>query len=376
MSTTAAPFSIGTVHAEPQFRPPTLDVTVPDPCLLTDRSNVSGTNLAVAVRSCDIERRHEAPLPAQAPCQLSKRQPAAGDATRVADPPLATETAHTEPQSSPPTLDVTVPEPSLLTVRSNDDRWNVAVVDRSLVAANTHVAATPADSHELLHPTSSDFAAATAVNVTDAPRGTAARHAASHGAPSTVADTEPGPDAFTVNFTVCVTNEATTVRSALATTTQSAFVPADEHAPLQVENTEPTAGSAVKVTDVPAGTDAKHPAEQGAPSTEADTEPDAPDVFTVNAYAVRPNIAVVDRSASAVRVHTGSAPADKHELVHPEKPDKAPGTAVNVTDAPRGTASRHAASHGSPSTVADTEPGPDAFTVNSNEPFWNHTVVD
>ena len=126
----------------------------------------------------------------------------------------------------------------------------------------------------------------------------------------------------------------------------------------------PAPGTAVNVTDLPAGTAARHDASHSVPPIFARTEPE-PEVPTLvtSEYAVRLNEAVVDTSAFATCEHDSATPADAHELLQPVNPDLSPGTAVSTTVAPRGTAARQAASQAAPSTVADTEPEPAAFAV-------------
>lgn len=216
-------------------------------------------------------------------------QPGAGVAVMVTGWPTAMATppvvSQPSPQLTPPELSVTVPDPVLflLTRTVYAVAAKEAVVQRSTSATSLHTGSGVAPTgcaHELDQLEKRAFVPGAAVNVTVAPFGTAARHTASHGAPSIVAATEPVPDVATVNFTVW-----------------------------------------------------------------------------------RTNVAVVDTSAFATCVHVSAAPADEHELLQPDNPALSPGTAVNTTVAPRGTASRHAASHGIPSTVAVTEPAPDAFAV-------------
>ena len=165
--------------------------------------------------------------------------------------------------------------------------------------------------------------------------------------------------------------------SADADTTHSGADPAPAHNPPHDENPQLVAAAGVNVTEAPAGTVDKHVASHGAPSRDATMEPELGlPTLGSSANAVRANEAVVDRSLLATRVHVGSESAALHELLQPVKPDLSPGTAVSTTVAPRGTAARHAASHGTPSTVADTEPGPEALAVTTNEFLSNQTVVD
>ncbi len=298
-------------------------------------------------------------------------QPGAGVAVMVTGWPTAMATSpvvsQPSPQLTPPELSVTVPDPVLflLTRTVYAVAAKEAVVQRSTSATSLHTGSGVAPTgcaHELDQLEKRAFVPGAAVNVTVAPFGTAARHTASHGAPSIVAATEPVPDVATVNFTVWRTNVAVTVPSAVADTTHADAEPAPAHRPPHDENTQFVAGAGVNVTEVPAGTADRHAALHALLPILATIEPelDAPRVYV---KAVRTNVAVVDTSAFATCVHVSAAPADEHELLQPDNPAWWPGTAVNTTVAPRGTAPRHAASHGIPSTVADTEPAPDAFAV-------------
>jgi hypothetical protein len=130
-------------------------------------------------------------------------QPCAGVAVIVTDCPTGIATSpvvsQPRPQLTPPELIVTVPDPVmfLFTRTMYAVGMNEAVVERSPSAFNTHTGsgATPAGcAHELLQDENPEFFPGVAVNVTVAPRGTAARHAASQATPPIDADTVPVPD--------------------------------------------------------------------------------------------------------------------------------------------------------------------------------------
>ena len=76
---------------------------------------------------------------------------------------------HDEPQSIPPTLDVTAPapEPARAAVSVHDSGENPAVTDRAVVTDTVQVVDAP--EHEPLHPVNTEPSAGVAVRVTEVP---------------------------------------------------------------------------------------------------------------------------------------------------------------------------------------------------------------
>jgi hypothetical protein len=144
-------------------------VPVPEPAFATDSAQVAGTNVAVTDLAVVIDNVHVVDAPEQEPAHPVNTEPAAGVAVSVTDVPCAMPAEHDEPQSIPPTLDVTVPEPeparAAVSVHALGE--NPAVTDLAAVIVTVQVVAVP--EQEPLHPVKVEPAAGVAVRVTEVP---------------------------------------------------------------------------------------------------------------------------------------------------------------------------------------------------------------
>src|SRR5438309_5009428 len=189
-----------------------------------------------------------------------------------------------------------------------------------------------------LHPAplqlpNTDPLAGTAVKVTCVPLANAALHMAPQSIPAGLLATVPLPlPAFvTVRVYNCV-KLAFTACAALIVTTQ---LPVPLHpAPLQPPNTDPLAGAAVKVTDVPLANAALHVAPQSLPAGLLVSVPLPLPVFvTVRAYTY--NCVKVALTACAAVIVTTHVPVPLHPApLQPLNTEPADGLAVRVTIVP------------------------------------------
>lgn len=253
----------------PQLIPVGFDEIEPEPApdLVTVRV-YSGAKVAVAVRAW-LMVTVQVDVPVHAPNQPVKREPAAAVAvsvTRVPDPKYAVQVA---PQFTPPTFEVTPPEPAPERVTVNR-YWavNVAVTLRAAVMESTHV---PVPVHAPDQPENTKPVAAAAVSVTVVPDANAAEQALPQLIPVTSDVTVPVPDFVTVAVKAGE-NDAVALRAFDMTSEQVVVSPLQS--PDQPVNTEPDAADAVSVTDVPAVSDAEHEVPHEIPPVLDDTEPE------------------------------------------------------------------------------------------------------
>jgi hypothetical protein len=238
-----------------QLMPPTLDVTVPapvpEPSALAERVHALGENPAVTDLAAVIDNVQVVAVPEHDPPHPVKVDPVAGVAVSVTDVPLSRLAEHDEPQSMPPTLDVTVPEPdpTFATDSARVAGTNVAVVDLAVVIDNVHVADAP--EQEPAHPVNTEPAPGVAVSVTDVPCVMLAEHDEPQSIPPTLEVTVPDPDPAraAVSAHALGENPAVTDLAAVIDTVQEVAIPV--HEPPHPVNTEPSPGAAVSVTDVP-----------------------------------------------------------------------------------------------------------------------------
>ncbi len=143
------------------------------------------------------------------------------------------------------------PEPAFATDSAQVSGANDAVTDRAVVIDNVQVEAVP--EHEPAHPVKIEPSPGTAVNVTDWPWAMSAEQSDAQSIPptldSTLPDAAPVADVFAVNTHASGENPAVTDRTAVIDNVQVSALP--EHDPLHPVKTDPAAGVAVSVTDVP-----------------------------------------------------------------------------------------------------------------------------
>jgi hypothetical protein len=154
-------------------------------------------NHTVVERACDIDSVQVDAMPTSAHelDHESIAQPSAGVAVSVTVEPFvigATLLEHPAPQVSEPSLELTVPEPCLLTVRSNAARANKAVVERDCDIVTVQVDE-PADWHELVQPMKFQPVAGTAVRLTVDPDRNEPVQVDAHSIPSGADNTVPAP---------------------------------------------------------------------------------------------------------------------------------------------------------------------------------------
>src|SRR5262249_59685319 len=133
-------------QVEPQSIPPGLLVTVPDPvpAFETDSVRCPSKKIAVTDLAPSMTTVQVVPIAEQSPLQAAKVEFAPALAVSVTCVPCANCAEHVEPQSIPPGLLVTVPDPfpTLETDRVCRIGVNVAVTDMSL-SMNTLQAPVP-----------------------------------------------------------------------------------------------------------------------------------------------------------------------------------------------------------------------------------------
>jgi hypothetical protein len=155
VNVTGVPLVKLALHVAPQSMPAGLLLTVPlpAPVFATVNAKVVGgarLNVAVALFAASIVTT-QVSMPVQAPLHPANVEPVAGTAVSITWVPLATLSAQSAPQSIPPGLLVTVPEPvpALDMVRLNVSSANVAVTDfaASIVTTQGPVALVQAPAH-------------------------------------------------------------------------------------------------------------------------------------------------------------------------------------------------------------------------------------
>ena len=160
-------------QSDAQSIPPTLDVTAPAAAPVTNtfavNTQATGENPAVTDLAAVIDNVQEVDVPEHEPLQPVKTEPAAGVAVKVTDEPCSRFAEHDEPQSTPPTLDVIVPdpEPAFATDNTQELGENPAVTDRAAFIDTVQVVAVP--EHEPAQPVKTEPSPGVAVNVTDVP---------------------------------------------------------------------------------------------------------------------------------------------------------------------------------------------------------------
>ncbi len=139
------------------------------------------------------------------------------------------------------------PLPLFVVVRANVWVLNVAVTDFAAVIDTTQA---PVPLHAPLQPANVEPAAAVGISVTDVALLKFAEQVAPQEMPAGELVTLPPPVPALVKFSekLCSANVAVTDRAALIVIMQE---PVPLHAPLQPVKTDPAAGAAVSVTDVP-----------------------------------------------------------------------------------------------------------------------------
>src|SRR5437016_6583016 len=127
-------------------------------------------------------------------------------------------------------------------------------------------------------------------------------------------------------------------------------------APLQLPNTDPLAGTAVKVTCVPLANAALHMAPQSIPAGLLATVPlPLPAFVTVRVY----NCVKLAFTDCAALIVTTQIPVPLHPApLQPLNTDPLAGTAVNVTCVPLANEALHAAPHSMPAGLLVTVPLP------------------
>src|SRR5258706_538726 len=134
----------------------------------------------------------------------------------------------------------------------------------------------PMPEHEALHPVNPMFRAGTALKVTVVPRLKDAEHVGPQLIPAGTLVTTPPPLVETESAAVPVANAAVTLFAELIVRTHE---PVPEQAPLHPANTEPEAGVADTVTDVPVAKLALHVEPQLMPAGALATAPDPVPLF-------------------------------------------------------------------------------------------------
>lgn len=146
-------------------------------------------------------------------------------------------------------------------------------------------------------------------------------------------------------------NVAVTLRAAVI---DSTHVPVPVHDPDQPENTNPVAGAAVSVTDVPEANGAEQVLPQLMPGTFEVTVP-VPDLVTLAVNAGE-NEAVALRACDITSEHVVVEPLQSPDQPVNTEPEAA--VAVSVTDVPAAREAVHDVPHEMPPTLDDTEPDP------------------
>ena len=143
------------------------------------------------------------------------------------------------------------PEPALATDSAQVSGANDAVTDLAAVIDNVQVVAVP--EHEPDHPVKIEPSPGTAVNVTDWPWVMSAEQSDAQSIPPTLEVTVPAAapvtNTFAVNTHASGENPAVTDRAAVIDNVHVADAP--EHEPDHPVKIEPSAGTAVSVTDEP-----------------------------------------------------------------------------------------------------------------------------
>jgi hypothetical protein len=207
-----------------------------------------------------------------------------------------------------------------------------AVTDAAAVTVTEQVLAIP--EQPPLQPVKVEPAAGVAVRVTTVPVVKGAEHVAPHVMPVGALETVPLPlpDFVTVSEKAGKLNVAVTDVAALIVTVQ---VPIPtQPPPFQPVKSDPAAGVAVNVTDVPFVNPKAQVAPQAMPAGALETVPDPePLLFTVRVNDWSAKVAVTLRAALIVTVQVLAVPEQPPPL-QPEKVEPAAGAAVRVTAVP------------------------------------------
>lgn len=234
---------------------------------------------------------------------------------------------HSTPQFTPPTFEVTVPDPAPdFAAVSRFCAVNVAVTLRAALIASTHV---PVPVHEPDQPENTYPVAATAVSVTVVPEANGAEHVEPQLMPDASDVTVPLPD-FVTDAVKAGENDAVALRACDITNEHVSDVPLQS--PLQPVNTEPDAAAAVSVTDAPDANDVEHAVPHEIPPTFDVTVPEPVPAFATDSKRNGTNVAVTPRAADMDSTHVSDVPVQSP--LHPVNTESVVAEAVSVTDVP------------------------------------------
>jgi hypothetical protein len=209
------------------------------------------------------------------------------------------------------------------------------VAERAAVIDNVHVVAVPEQPPP--HPVNFEPVAGVAVSVTEVPWAMFAEQDAVQSIPPAllVIEPDPVPALVTVSIHDSWAKLAVAARAAVIDNVHVVAVP--EHEPAHPVNTDPAAGVAVRVTEVPCAMLAVQGVELVqlmSPTLDVTVPAPVPEPSTLadRVHALGENPAVTDLAAFIVTVQVVAVP--EHEPLHPVNTDPAAGVAVSVTDEP------------------------------------------
>src|SRR5215831_3319694 len=333
--------------------------------------------VAVTVRAALIVTL-QVPVPVQLPLQPEKVELVPGTPVRVTMVLLVNDDAHAVPHEIPVGALVTVPlpVPALVTVSTKDGTANVALTLWAALIVTVQVLVVPVQPPPL-QPVNSEPAAGAAVNVTMVPLVNEAAHAVPQEMPAGALVTVPVPvpDFVMVSAKDGKVNVAVTEAAAFIVTVQ---VPVPvQPPPLQPENVEPAAGTAVKVTAVPPANGAEQVVPHEIPAGALVTVPDpVPALLSVSVKGCSVKVAVTDCAALMVVVQV---PVPVHPPpLQPENVEPAAGVAVKVTAVPLANGAEQVVPQEMPVGMLVTvpEPAPALLTVSEKLCSVNVAVTE
>ena len=307
-----------------------LIVPAPEPDLLTVSVVCANLKLAVTVCAALNVTVQVLVVPAHAPDQPSKLEPAAGVAVRVISVPGAKLAVQVVPQSIPAGLLVIapVPAPVVFTVSATGIKVKPAPTVCASAIVTVQVVAVPV--HAPVQPSKLELAVAVAVKVTVEFWLKLALQVAPQSIPAgaLVIVPVPVPVLFMVRPTWMASKLAVTVCAAPIVTVHVAVVPV--HAPDQPVKVEPAAAVAVRVTVLFWLKLVLQVAPQSIPAGLLETVPAPdPDLVIANWTGIAVNVAVTALAAVMATVHVVVDPV--HAPAQLVKVEPAVGAAVRVT---------------------------------------------